>query len=135
MSLPGMNSTYRSAMSNADVVHIEWTYTDGSGAVLYDAANSDADTLARKGVTTPVADGTSGITLIRFPPCTKARVMNAFIEPATPGTAANHRGAIPSAIVASAGTLSLRLLAANGGAMSDPESGSRGRITIALEYA
>src|SRR5688572_22460212 len=130
MSLPGMNTIGRYQGRAADHWDLEWTFTDGSGAVSLDTAQSCVD--AR--VETPVADGGTGITTVRFPKCRRAWVQHLSLEPATEGTAANYRQVAPVSINAEGGSLEVRFVAANGGALSDPESGSRCRLTLRLEY-
>lgn len=137
MGLPGTGTDVTSSGLSATMWSLEWTYTDGSGAVLLDSVDEPdgAWTDRDPRVTTPVADGTAGITLITYPKCRRVRVLHCSIEPATPGTASNHRHLVPELVVPSAGTMQLRILAANGGAVnSDPESGSRGRLVLQLEY-
>lgn len=132
MPLPGIGSPIK-ATSDAiswNLWCLEWTYTDGIGAVLLDSAKSDLDSR----VATPVADGGSGITSIRFPKCKTARVIYQSIEPATPGTFGNYRQTTVSLVVPASGSLDFRMIAANGGALSDPESGSRGRLVLLLDY-
>lgn len=132
MSLPGMKSVYRTAMASADVVHIEWTYTDGSGAVLFDGDNSDKDTLFRKGITTPVVDGGTGLTNISFPPCSKVRVLYEGLEPPVNGT--SEKQVRCGDLNAAAGT-GVFVICTAPSTLADPASGSRGRLTLALEYA
>lgn len=131
MSLPGMKSPVRSAMNAADIVHIEWTYTDASGAVLYDADNSDADTLARKGIATPVADGGTGLTNISFPPCDRVRVLHEDLEPPVNGT--SEKQVRVHDLNAAAGTAVFVMCTAPS-TLADPASGSRGRVTLLCEY-
>lgn len=130
MSLPNVGNPVRGSLQDNTRWYLEWTYTDGSGAVLLDGAKSDQD----ERVTTPVADGTVGITLIRFPKCTRVRIDHLSIETPNVGTAADYRHAFPSSVDPAAGSMSVRILAANGGAVnSDPVSGSRGRLHLTLE--
>lgn len=132
MSLPGMKSVMRSAMANADVVHIEWTYTDGSGAVLFDGDNSDKDTLFRKGITTPVADGGTGLTTIAFPPCTKVRVLHCELEPPVNGTSEKQVRFGDIDPVAGTGVF---VICTAPSTLADPAINSRGRLTLAIDYA
>lgn len=129
--LPSMKSVLRSAMRSADIIHLEWTYTNGSGAVSYDAANSDDDTLKRKGVTTPVAALGTGTCTVRFPKCRRVRVLNAQLDPATPGTA--ERIARLATLSATAGT-AVFYTAVDASNLQHPATSARAKVTIVCEY-
>lgn len=130
MGLSGIYTPVRASGKSAEVWCLEWTYTDGSGAVLLDAEQSDLD----QRIATPVADGGTGLTSIVFPKCNRVRVLHVSCEPATEATASNFRHFFVTTVSAAAGTLSISILAANGGAVnSDPESGSRGRLVLLLD--
>lgn len=127
--LGGIKTPGRFGGKRAIHVDLEWTFTDGSGAVLLDAVQSQGFDR----VTTPVADGGSGITTINFPKCRKVWLNYIMLEPATEGTAANYRQVSLVSVDPDAGTAQVRYVAANGGALSDPESGSRMRLGLRLE--
>ena len=115
---------------------MEWTYTDGSGAVLLDTATGEGGAWTDQDprIVTPVADGGTGITTIQFPKSRRARVAHVSVEPATPGTIGNFRNAVVADLDAVAGTCSIYFATHDGAALEDPESGSRGRLTLELEY-
>ncbi len=83
---------------------------------------------------TQVVGTTGSFVDIKFPKSRRARVIHASIEPATPGTVGNHRQVIPVLLNPLAGTVRLHIVATNGGAFSDPQVGSRGRLVLQLEY-
>jgi hypothetical protein len=130
MPLPCITTPVRAQGRDAELWDLEWTFTDGSGSVLLDSDQSCLD--AR--VATPVADGGSGITTVRFPKCKRAWVNFVGLEPATEGTAANYRQVAVVSLLPTSGSCEVRYVAANGGALSDPESLSRMRLTLRLEY-
>lgn len=131
MGLPEHGTLFRGQGRDATVWDLEWTFTDGSGAVLLDSNQSSLDTR----VATPVADGGTGIVTIHFPKCHRVWLAYLNHEPATEGTASNYRQVALVSVSPSAGTAEVRYVAANGGALSDPESGSRTRLGLRLEYS
>ena len=116
----------------------EWTYSDSSGAPLLDAAAGEGgawtDFDPRVDEATRLVDAGTGITTMKFPRSRRARVAHVSLEPATPGTVAQHLRATVTALNALAGTCNVVFTAANGGALADPVSGSRCRLTLELEY-
>lgn len=132
MGLPEHGTLFRGQGRDATVWDIEATYSDGSGTPVLDTNQSSQDTR----VATPVADGGTGITSIKFPKC--HRVWLAYgpmLEPATEGAASNYRQVSLVSVSPSAGTAEVRFVAADGSALSDPESGSRLRLGLRLEYS
>lgn len=130
MSLSQCGTPLRGSGSNQTVWKLEWTYSDGSGAVSLDTTQSDQ----HPAVATPVADGGTGITSITFPKCDRAWVMHCSVAPATEATQANIRHVTPIDVSATAGTMNLFIYAiTTDPAETDPESGSRGRLILLLE--
>lgn len=130
--LDGIKYPKRSSLIDDCEVHYEWTYTDGSGAVLFDSDLSDrfggSDYIA-----TPVADGGTGITNVVIPKSSKIRVKHLSVEPAAPATIGNVRLAVPVSLAPTAGTMVIRFYSINGTeAVADPQSGSRVRLTLSL---
>ncbi len=130
MSLSQCGTPLRGSGKDQTVWKLEWTYSDGSGTVALDNAQSDR----HPEVPTPVADGGAGIVNVTFPKSTRAWMVHGSIEPATEATQANIRHAVPVDINAAAGTMKLYTYAiTTDPAETDPESGSRGRLTLILE--
>jgi hypothetical protein len=130
MAIPECGTPVRGSGKDLTVWKLEWTYTDGSGAVSLDTGQSDR--LAA--VATPVADGGVGIVNVQFPKSLRAWMLHSSIEPATEATQANIRHVVPVDISAAAGTMKLFAYAiTTDPAETDPESGSRGRLTLLLE--
>lgn len=130
MGTPECGTPLRGSGKDLTVWKLEWTYTDGSGAVSLDTAQSDRS----QQVATPVADGGVGIVSVGFPKSTRAWMLHASLEPATEATQANIRHVVPVDINAAAGTMKLFQYAiTTDPAETDPESGSRGRLTLLLE--
>lgn len=125
--LPGIGQPIKSSGRGAiSLWTLEWTYTNGAGAVLLDATKSDQD--AR--VATPVATGGTGLTLIRFPKSRNARVYHCSVEEPVVGVSvqvANVFGLDPVN-----GAVTFRV--ATGASAAQATSGSRGRLTLALDY-
>lgn len=138
MSIPGHNCDVRSSGQACDKWSMEWTYSGATGEVTLDTATGEGlawtDLDPRVLESTQVADGGTGITTFKFPGSRRARVAHVSIEPATPGTIGNHRHPVVCLLNALAGTGSIYISAANGGALSDPEILSRGRLVLDLEY-
>lgn len=129
MAIGGCGTPVRGSGNGLTDWHLEWTFTDGSGAVSLDTAQSDR----HPDIATPVADGGTAITSIRFPKCDRVWLEALNHEPADETTAAAYRQVALVSVSPSAGTAEVRYLAANGGALSDPTSGSRTRLTLRLE--
>ncbi len=139
MGLPEHSADVKSSGLACDTWSCEWTYTDGSGAVLLDTSVGEGgawtDLDPRIPEATQVADGGTGLTDIKFPRSRRARVVHCSIEPATPGTASNHRQVVVTALNALAGTCRLVIIESDtAAALADPQSGSRGRLVLDLEY-
>ncbi len=138
MSLPNIDCDVKSSGRACDTWSLEWTF-GSSGAVTLDT-DSDADgawTDQDPRVTTPVADGGTGIVNITFPKCRRVRVLHCSVEPATADLAdpTDYRFPFPVAIVPSAGTMKLYLVETeSAGALADAETGARGRLVLQLEY-
>ena len=126
--LPGIGQPIKSSGRGAiSLWTLEWTYTDAAGAVLLDATISDQD--AR--VATPVADGGTGLTLIRFPKSRKAKILHMSLQSAVSGTL--EKQVTPGPIDPVAGTFTFVMCTAPS-TLADPASGARGRLTLALDY-
>src|ERR1043165_2295657 len=104
MALPNTGTLLRGSGLDQSIWKIEWTYTDGSGAVLLANAQSDRD----ERVATPVADGGTGLTLIKFPKCKRVWVLDCSVNVPTPGT--SERLPRPGSIDAAAGSLTFVML-------------------------
>lgn len=133
MSLPNISTPVRSSGRSCDTWSLEFTYSDGSGAVALDTNGADdgAWTDQDPRVTTPVADGGTGITSIRFPKCRRVRVLHMSIQVPTPGT--SERVCRPGSISPSGGTMNFIMLD-YAGALADPPTSARGRLVLQLEY-
>lgn len=131
MAQPGIGTTVKTGRLDGSMWILEWTY-GASGAVTLDATKSDQD----ERVTTPVADGGTGITNIKFPKCRRATVLHCSLEPATADIAdpTDYRLAQPIAVNAAAGTCAVYLVQVEATeALADPETGARGRLVLLLE--
>lgn len=132
MGLSGIYCPVRASGKSAEIWHLEWVYGSG-GAVTLDTVQSDED----QRIPTPVVDsGTEGLTNLTFPKCTRVRVLNAQVSPATAdlGDGTAYVYPVVTAISASAGTAVLRLVDVEGtGNLNDPTDGSRGCVTLLLD--
>lgn len=126
MSLPNVGTPTRGSGLDRSQWYLEWTYTDASGAVLLDGTQSDQD----ERVATPVADGGTGLTLIRFPKCKRVRVLHMSIQANVAGTA--EEWCTPSVVDAAGGSMTFVHVTATG-TLADPASGARGRLYLDLE--
>lgn len=109
---------------------LEWTYSDGSGAVALDTAQSDQ----HPAVPTPVAYEATGITAIVFPKSARAWVQGWNFSPGTPATGANHRNVAVTDLSASGGTCKVRFMDLDGTPTAvDPSTSSRFTLTLRLE--
>jgi hypothetical protein len=133
MALGGCGTPLRGSGKDQTIWKLEWTYTDGSGAVSLDTAQSDR----RPDVATPVADsGSAGITNITFPKCDRFWILSKNLEPATEGTGTNYRIHEVTDKSASAGTCKVRFFDVLGDGTpspTEPESGSRYQLILLLE--
>jgi hypothetical protein len=132
MPLSQVGTPLRGSGKDQSVWKLEWTYTDGSGAVSLDTAQSDQ----HPAVTTPVADGGTGITNVVFPKCRRAWVLDRGLEPPSADLAdgTDFRHVEVTEVVAGSGTLNFRMVDIEGsGNLLDPNSGSRARLILLLE--
>lgn len=130
MAMRGCGTLLKGSGKDLTVWKLEWTFTDGSGAVLLDATQSDRD----PDIATPVADGGAGIINVRFPKCTRFWVLSKNLEPASPATGANYRVHEVTDKVAASGTCNVRLIDLDGTPSAvDPASGSRYQLILLLE--
>lgn len=132
--LPGIGTFGRHQGRSADYWDLEWTFTDGSGAVLIDSTQSCLETR----VATPVADGGTGITNVAFPKCRRAWVVHCSLEPPTGdlGDGTDVRLCVVTEVVATSGTCNVRFFDVEGsGNLVDPTSGARCRLTLRLEFS
>lgn len=133
MGLPNTGCVLQGTGKDQTVWKLEWTYTDGSGAVSLDTDQSDQDPR----VATPVADGGTGITTINFPKCDRAWVLSKGLEPPTGDLAdgTDYRHTEITELVAASGTANFRMVDIEGsGNIIDPTSGARARLILLLEY-
>ena len=128
--LSGIGTPLRGSGKNQSVWKLEWTY-GASNAVTFDSAQSDEHI----DIATPITDSGAGEVAVVFPKCSRAWVMHSSVEPATPGTGANHRLASVHTLSATGGTCNVVLTDFDTAAATDPESGSRARLTLILEFA
>lgn len=133
MGLSGIYCPVRASGKSAEIWHLEWTYSDGGGAVTLDTDQSDQD----QRIATPVADsGTAGKTNLTFPKCTRVRVLNCQVSPPTADLDDGTDYVMPvlTEISASAGTAVLRMVDVEGsGDLNDPTSGARACVTLLLD--
>lgn len=131
MSLPDCGTPVRGSGKDQTLWKLEWTYSDTGGAPSLDTAQSDRHV----DIPTPLADAGTGRTAVTFPKSSRAWVLHASLEPVTVATAANNVRPVPVSVSASAGTMELRFVAANGGSapIDPPEAGSRCRLILLLE--
>lgn len=132
MGIRNCGTPVRASGKDRTLWHLEWTY-GSSGAVTLDTAQSDQ----HPDVTTPVADGGTGITSVTFPSCNRAWVEAMHFEPATAdlGDPTDYRALFPVALDAGAGTMSVYLQQIEATmALADPETGARVRLTLCLEH-
>lgn len=135
MGLPGIGVPVRAGGKAAALWRMEWTYTDGSGAVLLDTGQSDRHPDIAS--TAAVVDGGTGITNLRFPKCTRVWVMSKGLEPPTGDLAdgTDYRHIEITERDADAGTANFRMVDIEGsGNIIDPTSGARGYVTLLLEF-
>jgi len=126
MARRGCGTLLKGSGKDQTIWKLEWTYTDGSGAVLLDATQSDEDPT----IATPVAYGGTGITSIRFPKATRVWVQHCSVEAAVAGT--SEKSARPGSIVATSGTMNV-VINTPPSTLADPPSGARGRLVLLLE--
>lgn len=130
MSLSGHGTPVRGSGKDFTVHVLEWTYTDGSGAVSLDTEQSDS----HPAVPTPVAFSATGITAIVFPKSKRAWPLGWNLAAGTPATGANHRDVEITDLDANAGTCKVRFFDLDGTpTAADPSSGSRFTLHLRLE--
>ena len=132
MPLSSCGTPLRGSGKDLTVWKLEWTYSDGSGAVSLDTAQSDR----HPAVPTPVADGGTGITNIVFPKSVRAWVLNTGLEPPTGDLAdgTDYRLTEVTELDADSGICNFRMIDIEGtGNLVDPTSGARARLILLLE--
>jgi len=106
----------------------EFTFTGATGEVALDESQSDQDPR----VSTPVEDsGTTGVTTLRFPKGRRWRVVHCSIEEPTAGTSAQMAKLVD--LDPDAGTAKFCVYGETF-ALAHATSGSRGRVTIDIDY-
>lgn len=132
MPLSQCGTILRGSGKDQTVWKLEWTFSDGSGAVSLDTAQSDQ----HPNVSTPVADGGTGITNIVFPKSRRAWVLGKGLEPPSGdlGDGTDYRHVEVTELDAEAGTANFRMIDIEGsGNLVDPTSGARARLILLLE--
>jgi len=132
MPISQVGTPVRGSGKDQSIWKLEWTYTDGSGAVSLDTTQSDQ----HPSVATPVADGGTGITSITFPKSLRAWVLGKGLEPPTGDLAdgTDYRHVEVTELDADAGTCNFRMIDIEGsGNLVDPTSGARARLVLMLE--
>lgn len=130
MPLSGHGTPVRASGKDCTVHVLEWTYSDGSGAVDLDEQQSDR--LVE--IPTPVAFSATGITAIVFPKSLRAWVLGYNLSAGTPATGANARNVEITDMNALAGTCKVRFFDLDGTpTAADPSSGSRFTLHLRLE--
>lgn len=133
MSISQCGTPVRGEGKNLTVWTLEWTYTGTSGEVSLDTDQSNLSTA----VATPVADsGTTGLTSIVFPKSTRAWVLHASLEVVTADLSdpTDYRMTNVRDLDADAGTCTVCFSEIeSAGALADPNTDSRARLTLLLE--
>ena len=134
MGLPGIGTPVRAGGKDASIWRLEWTYSGTTGEVSLDEDQSDLDPR----IPTPVADsGTTGLTSIVFPKCNRVWVLHASLEVVTADLSdpTDYRLANVRDIVPASGTLTVTFAEIEtAGALADPNTDSRARLVLLLEY-
>jgi hypothetical protein len=134
MGLPNCGTPLRGTGKDQTVWKLEWTYTGTSGEVLLDDTMSDNDPR----IATPVAgSGTTGLTSVSFPKCDRCHVLHCSLEVVTADLSdpTDYRIANVRDIDEDAGTLTVTFSEfETNGALTDPNTGARCRLTLLLEY-
>lgn len=132
MSLPGIGTPVRGSGRDQSIWKLEWTFTDGAGAVSLDEDQSDQDPR----VATPVADGGTGTTNVTVPTCRRMWALHCSLEPPAADLAdgTDYRLAVPVSFDPAEGTLVVKYPDIEGNDLVEPNSGSRVRLTLMLEY-
>jgi len=135
LGLPGVEVPLQGkGRGSLNVWTLEWTYTGTAGEVLLDSDQSCVDPR----VATPVADsGVAGITTVRVPKCSRIWVLHASLEVVTADLSdpTDYRIMNVRDIVPSTGALSVTFAEfETNGALTDPNTGARARLTLLLEY-
>jgi hypothetical protein len=133
MSLSQCGTPVRGSGKDLTIWKLEWTYTGTAGEVSFDTAQSDR----HPEVPTPVADsGTTGVTNITFPKSLRAWVLHSSLEVVTADLTdpTDYRIGNVRDVSASAGTLKVTWAEfETNGALADPNTGARARLTLLLE--
>lgn len=128
--LSGHGTPVRGSGKDYTLHTLEWTYSDGSGAVNLDEAQSDL----HPDIATPVAYSATGITAITFPKSLRAWPHGWNLSAGTPATGANHRDVEITDMNAAAGTCKVRFFDLDGTpTAADPSADSRFTLTLRLE--
>ena len=128
MALRGCGTLLKGSGKDQTLWKLEWTYTDGSGAVSLDTAQSDR----HPDIATPVADEDTGIVAITIPKCDRFWVLGKNLEPAGETTGTEYRFHEVTDKNAAAGTCKVRFFNTTFAA-ADPTSGSRYQLILLLE--
>lgn len=130
MAMRNCGTILKGSGKDQTVWKLEWTFTDGSGAVAIDSAQSDED----PSIATPIADGGAGIVNITFPKCSRFWVLSKNLEPASETAGANYRVHEVTDKNAAAGTCKVRAFDLDGTPSAvEFESGSRYQLILLLE--
>jgi hypothetical protein len=125
--LPGIGTPVKASGRSVNYWTLEWTYSDGSGTPVLDPSQSDEDPR----VATPVADGGTGLTSVRLPKGRRYRIVHCSIEEPTVHTNAQIAKLVD--LDPDAGTATFAIYS-DALAAEDAVSGSRGRITVDIDY-
>lgn len=130
MSLPGVGNPVRSKLRDGSIWHTEMTFAAADSEPTLDSSTSDTD----ERVPTPVAKTATGVIALKFPKCTRARVIGKNLSPGTPDTEANFKAHEIVSLDADAGTAEIRFITLDGTpAPVDPSASSRYSVTLLLE--
>lgn len=130
MAMRNCGTPLRGSGKDQTIWKLEWTFTDGSGAVSLDTAQSDRD----PDIATPVADGGAGIVNVTFPKCSRFWILSKNLEPATEATGSNYRVHEVTDKSATAGTCKVRAFDLDGTpTAAEFENGSRYQLILLLE--
>lgn len=129
MAMRGCGTLLKGSGKDQTIWKLEWTYSGATGEVTLDSSQSDED----PSIATPVADGGStGITNIVVPKCTRIWVLHCSIEAPTPGTA--EQVAHVADISATAGTMNFICLS-DALALEEGTENARARLILLIERA
>jgi hypothetical protein len=127
MAMRNCGTILKGSGKDQTVWKLEWTFTGATGEVTIDSTQSDED----PSIATPIADGGStGVTNIVFPKCSRAWVLHASIEAPTPGTA--EQVIRVDTLSATAGTCNVICLS-DALALEEGTENARARLILLLE--